>query len=514
MKTHLESTIELALQTLQERNYDKAEPLFREALQNAKQSANDIFAATCLDSLGEISFQQGWFEQAEPYYQQALEIRRKLLPPAHEEIVSSLNNLSAAYFFQGKYRQAKPLCEQLLATYEVVLGKDHPEVATCLINLGLIAMAEGKIGNAEKRFAEAHAIRSNTYEPMDVLVGNSLGHLGNAYFEQERYDLAAEKLHQALAILEKHLSPDDPDLERIVSKLIIALERIARHSELEELYPRLVNLTEIKLGPAHPEVAKYLEKLANLYLKQKKYDDAARVFQRVLSMKKRALGEVHPEVAQQLTNLASIREASGHPAQAETLLMQALSMFETYKRKDHTVQQPVFVKYIEAIKNLAAFYVRDKRYAKAERQWQLVMQFVEPQASVYPQLLLEAYQQLSECFLQQNKLDEAKALLEKALRLLEDSGKNSFAQLIAAECTLMRATTVTKLGNILKIQGKYTEAEIHYKNALDILMKALGTNHPDLAPTLEAYADLLTKTYREAEAEHMLACAKNLTKKT
>ena len=71
--------------------------------------------------------------------------------------------------------------------------------------------------------------------------------------------------------------------------------------------------------------------------------------------------------------------------------------------------------------------------------------------------------------------------------------------------------SLTKLANLLKQAQQYTEAELLYKEALGQLMKALGANHKDLAPTMEGYADLLARTYREAEAEHMLACAHNLS---
>ena len=514
MKTQLETTIEQGLAALQEQNYATAEPLFREALSKAQEAGNELLMAACLDNLGEIYFQQGWFDQAEPYYQRSMKIRRRLLPPGHEDIVASLNNLSAAYFFQGKYREAKPLCEQLIAIYETVLGKEHPEIATCFINLGLIAVAEGKLGNAEQRFTAAHAIRVDHYEPNNVLVGNSLGHLGNVYFEQGRYELASQTLQQALSILEKQVSPEDPDLEKIVSKLTVALELTGKFAELEQLYPRLVNLTEIKLGPAHPEVVKYLDKLANLYLRQQKNEEAEKVFQRLLSMKRRAFGDNHPEVANQLSNLASIRETLKQSAQAETLYLQAINIFENYKRKDNTGRIPTFPKYLEAIKNLALFYSREKRFAKAEKQWQIYLPLIESQSTVYPLLLIEAYQQLIQCAYEQNKFTEAEQFAQKALRFVEECTGNEYKQMNAADCKLLQANIISQLANILKAQNKYTEAETHYQRALSSLMKLLGSNHPDLAPTLQGYADLLARTYREAEAEHMLACAENLLKRS
>ncbi len=47
-------------------------------------------------------------------------------------------------------------------------------------------------------------------------------------------------------------------------------------------------------------------------------------------------------------------------------------------------------------------------------------------------------------------------------------------------------------------------AEPLYKRALVIKEKALGSDHPNVAETLEHYAELLKATQRTAEAEAML----------
>ena len=425
MKTEIETTIESGTRALQEQQYDKAESLFKLALQDAQQSPDELMVATCLDNLAEVSFQQGYFEKAQPNFEKALEIRRKRLPAGHEDIVASLNNLSAVYFFQGKYRLAKPLCEQLIATYEVVLGKEHPEVATCLINLGLIAMAEGKLGNAEQRFVEANNIRHNYYDPTHILVGNSLSHLGNVYLEQKRYLQASEKFKAALVILEKHHSLDNADLQAVVGKLVQALEQTSKFDELEQVYLSLISSTGMKLGPANPEVTKYLEKLANLNLKQGKFEEAEKLFQRLLSMKRHAFGDAHPEVANQLTNLAFIRQASGQVAQAESFFLQALNIYENYKYKSSTGIMTVFPKYLQAMKNLAMFYDSDKRFAKSEKQWQQLLLLVEPQSKNYPKLLLESCEYLAASLIEQKKLNEAQSFLEKALRFLDENAENA-----------------------------------------------------------------------------------------
>lgn len=50
---------------------------------------------------------------------------------------------------------------------------------------------------------------------------------------------------------------------------------------------------------------------------------------------------------------------------------------------------------------------------------------------------------------------------------------------------------------------KEATANSIYQRALEIREKALGPEHPDVAASLENYADLLRKTNREAQAEEL-----------
>jgi tetratricopeptide (TPR) repeat protein len=64
-------------------------------------------------------------------------------------------------------------------------------------------------------------------------------------------------------------------------------------------------------------------------------------------------------------------------------------------------------------------------------------------------------------------------------------------------------TSLNNLGNCLRQQGKFVEAEPLYQRALDIKKKTGGAFHKDLVMILENYAKLLRAMGREAEATKM-----------
>ncbi len=75
------------------------------------------------------------------------------------------------------------------------------------------------------------------------------------------------------------------------------------------------------------------------------------------------------------------------------------------------------------------------------------------------------------------------------------------------------ATALNTLAWLDHQQGNYAQAEPLYQRALAIREKALGAEHPNIAPGLENYAALLRDMGRDAEAEKMEARAKGIRAK-
>jgi tetratricopeptide (TPR) repeat protein len=98
----------------------------------------------------------GAYEKAEPLYQQALQIARKALGPDHPETATSLNNLAELYREMRAYEKAEPLYQQALQIVRKALGPEHPETAAILENLGLLKFDLGQIDEA-KALAQQNA---------------------------------------------------------------------------------------------------------------------------------------------------------------------------------------------------------------------------------------------------------------------------------------------------------------------------------------------------------------------
>ena len=76
--------------------------------------------------------------EAIPLAQRVIAIHEKSLGPNHQDVATSLNNLSTLYLEQGRYADAELLSKRSLVIREKALGPDHPGVAASLGSCGAI----------------------------------------------------------------------------------------------------------------------------------------------------------------------------------------------------------------------------------------------------------------------------------------------------------------------------------------------------------------------------------------
>ncbi len=82
-----------------------------------------------------------------------------------------------------------------------------------------------------------------------------------------------------------------------LNNLGVTLRTQGRYADAEPLYKRSLAIREKALGPDHPDVASSLNNLGSLYENQGRYADAEPLYKRSLAIREKALGPNHPDVA-------------------------------------------------------------------------------------------------------------------------------------------------------------------------------------------------------------------------
>jgi tetratricopeptide (TPR) repeat protein len=252
-------------------------------------------------------------------------------------------------------------------------------------------------------------------------------------YERGRYAEAQPLYERALAICEKALGPDHPDVTTSLNNLAALYDSQGRYGEAQPLFERALAIREKALGRDHPDVATSLNNLAALHRAQGRYGEAQPLFERALAIWEKALGPDHPDVAQSLNNLAELHRAQGRYGQAQLLSERALAIWEKALGPDHP-------NVATSLNNLAALHRAQSRYGEAQPLY-----------------------------------ERALAIREKAL------GPDH----------LNVAQSLNNLALLYYAQGRYAEAQPLSERALAIWEKALGPDHPDVAQSLNNLAAAL-----------------------
>jgi len=99
-----------------------------------------------------------------------------------------------------------------------------------------------------------------------------------------------------------------------------------QYAQAEPLYKHSLAILEKALGPDHPEVATSLNNLAELYLAKGEYAQAEPLFKRARAILEKAYGPDHPHVAASLSNMAALYRKTDRVKEAEALEKRAAAI--------------------------------------------------------------------------------------------------------------------------------------------------------------------------------------------
>jgi CHAT domain-containing protein/tetratricopeptide (TPR) repeat protein len=306
----------------------------------------------------------------------------------------------------------------------------------------------------------------------------------NELYQAGRYAEAIPLAQQLLAIKEKALGPDHPDVAWVLAGLANLYDYQGRYGEAELLYKRALAIFEKALGPDDLNVARTLNNLAALYYHQARYVEAEPLYKRSLAIVEKKLGPDDPEFARTLNNLSALYKEQGRYAEAEPLSKRSLAIREKALGPDHP-------DVARTLQNLALLYWKQGRYAEAEPPYKRSLAIYEKALGPdHPEVAL-ALNNLGALYKEQGRYAEAEPLYNRSLAIREKALGPNHPDV---------AQSLNNLAKLYDDQGRYAEAEPLYKRALAIFEKALGPDHPYVATPLNNLALLYKEQGRYGEA--------------
>jgi len=369
------------------------------------------------------------------------------------------DTLGTVYSGLSEYGRAAAMLERALALRREIHGSNHVQVARALHHLADVYRFQTRDREAEAGLREALAMRRNLLGNEHAEVAASLHTLADLLRREGTTRKEAEQMHrEALALRRKLLGNEHLDVAQSLSGLGILLRNApGKQAEAESCLREALTIRRKKLGNDHPEVAATLRNIGYL-LK----DNPARraegeaLLREALAIQRKVLGE-HRDTAMTLHFLASMVK---DPDEAERLHREALAMRRKVLRPGHG----------------------------------------DTASSV---------ERLADVLAKKGSLAEAVALCrEEAARVKSSSAGGGDSD----EAALRLAGQMMKLGKLLRRDGKRSEAEAAFREALALHRNARGNEHPDVADSLVYVAMILVEQGKPAEAEAPAREAVNILK--
>jgi CHAT domain-containing protein len=326
---------------------------------------------------------------------------------------------------------------------------------------------------------------------------NELNQQVEKLYQAGKYAEAIPLAQRILAIREKALGPEHPDVALSLSNLALLYGTTGQYAKAEPLYQRSLAIYEKALGPAHPSVATSLNNLAELYRATGQYAKAEPLYQRSLAIWEKALGPEHPNVAASLINLAERYRTIGEYAKAEPLYQRALAIQEKVLGSDHP-------DVATALNNLGLLYQAVGEYTKSEPLLERALRIYEKAFGSYHRFVARTLTSLAVLYFTIGDYAKAEPLLQRALTINEKTLGLDHPDV---------AVHLNNLAELYALIGAYEKAEPLFLRALAIQEQALGSDHPDVASILNNLAGLYRAKGEDEKVEPLLKRALTIQEK-
>jgi CHAT domain-containing protein len=406
--------------------------------------------------------------------------------------LETLSSRVAALYRQGKFFEALPLAERYETDAKALYGENAPKYATALSWLATLLQATNRLAEAELRFRRALAISEKSLGPDHPDVAPHHNNLAQLLQATNRLAEAEPLYRRALKIDEKSLGPDHPTVAIRLNNLAQLLQDTNRLAEAEPLMRRALKIDEKSLGPDHPAVATDLNNLAELLKATNRLAEAEPPMRRALAIDEKSLGPDHPDVARELNNLALLLKTTNRLAEAEPLMRRALKIDEKSLGPDHPT---VAIR----LNNLALLLQDTNRLAEAEPLMRRALKIDEKSLGPDHPAVATDLNNLALLLRDTNRLAEAEPLTRRALAIDEKSLGPDHPDV---------ARDLNNLALLLKATNRLAEAVPPMRRALAIDEKSLGPDHPYVASDLNNLAGLLEAQNKWVEAVALYARAK------
>lgn len=452
-----------------------------------------IELADSLSQLCLLLLQMDRLEEAEKLQNEALAEWKVLVDHDHPKIMRSMVVLSDIFKGQGELHLSEMALRSAIGSKQMLWGESHPRVFELVKTLLCLLKCKPDI--------QGIVDLQNTL--LGILPGASRLGVVDASWLVRDMSVELEKAGK-LGAAEKGLRFvcelfDDRDhyfLGEMLSTLGSLLDRCGKFEDARAILTHALAVKERSLGANHPDVAAGMNGLACVLCRSGMFAESESLHRKALSMRQRLFGDISAEVATSYTNLGSVLEAAQQFREAETAMQQALIVWKEIEGEQSICVASAMNALGVILEDQYRFRDAEVHHRNALHIWMTVKGVQEIEIASAKCALANAIENLK-------KYREAEELYRCALALFKKEPTINSA---------MIASTMNSLGLVLESQDLLAEAEEMHKGALSMWRQLRGEHHPDVVTSMTNLGFVLEGRGDLAGAEMLMANALAVSK--
>lgn len=279
----------------------------------------------------------GRFAESVPYYQRAATTAKDFYGKNSFEYAITLASLASIYHETGSYIQAEPLFQQAVELIEVRGDTLHPYYNIILNNFALYYTGTDQLDKALPLALRSLAITAAIQGKKSTAYGTRLENIANIYIKLGQTQLALEYITEALENSRKNLAPNSPDMAISLQNFAKVNKAVGRFDEADRHYQEALTIFRKTLGNDSYRTALTLANLATLRGEQGQFAAAEQYQQEAVSVVGKQTNYRSGLYAQFLLSLVHFKHQLGQSKQALDSCYRALVIINTVYDENHEI---------------------------------------------------------------------------------------------------------------------------------------------------------------------------------
>jgi serine/threonine-protein kinase len=287
--------------------------------------------AALLTTLGQVYDSLGQYQEAAPILTRSLALQTGSMD---KNRLDTLLELARARWRGGDLNGAEEPLQQALKLAQSEFGARSLESARALWGLGRLRDEQDKPEEAKALYLRSLDVLETDGAPATA-VSPVLDDLASIYMRQQQWQLARQTFERALAIDQRVLGDDHPQVASHLQNLALVAQSMGDLKRAESLFRDAIARDEHAYGSEHPETAIVILNYGLLLKREGRLSEAESLLRRSLAIRLKVYGPDNYKVGNARESLALVLHDQGAMREAEDQYRQALAIFDKSLPPNH-----------------------------------------------------------------------------------------------------------------------------------------------------------------------------------